>query len=335
MAATAVDLDDVTTRASAAFTRRFDGATITQLDQLDSGASSLTYRAATAGASGPGTAVVKVAPPGLDPVRNRDVLRQARVLDVLHAAKNVAVPEIYGTDPGAPPDVPPLFVMSYAPGESYEPLRTGPDGAPDDDELGQRTRAATEILAALQAPQLAESFPDEPVVTLVDEIDKWARALATVDPSWVPDLDRAEAAIRSDVPEMMDPVVLHGDWRLGNMQCLGGEVRAVIDWEIWAIGDPRLDLAWFCMMMDRSHPGIMVDRPGTPTPDSIVELYEAAAGSATRDFAWFVALTAFKQAATSALISKHAIKREQFGPADQRRVALASEMLRWSLELLD
>ena len=64
---------------------------------------------------------MKVAPPGLDPVRNRDVLRQARVLTALAEVADVAVPAVWGTEAGTPPGIPPLFVMSYVEGESYEP----------------------------------------------------------------------------------------------------------------------------------------------------------------------------------------------------------------------
>lgn len=334
MPATPVDIDDVSRRASTALTHRFPSAQISQLEQLTGGASSLTYRASLDSGAPIDTAVVKVAPPGLDPVRNRDVLRQSRLLAALHEHPGVGVPEIYGTDPGDPPEVPPLFAMSYVEGESYEPLRSDGAGAPTADELVARTNAAAAMLAALQTPELPASFPDEPVMALTDEIDKWSKALATVDPAWVPGLDVTESALRAEVPEPADPVVLHGDWRLGNMQCVAGDVRAVIDWEIWSIGDPRLDLAWFCMMMDRDHPGVMHDRPDTPTPSAIVGMYERASGQVVDDFGWFMALTAFKQSATSALIVKHATKRGEFGPAEQRRVKLVRDLLDWARALL-
>ena len=38
--------------------------------------------------------MIKVAPPGLEPVRNRDVLRQARALRALHPVDGVNVPEV-------------------------------------------------------------------------------------------------------------------------------------------------------------------------------------------------------------------------------------------------
>jgi hypothetical protein len=35
--------------------------------------------------------------------------------------------------------------------------------------------------------------------------------------------------------------VVHGDFRLGNLMAARASVNAVIDWEIWSIGDPRID----------------------------------------------------------------------------------------------
>src|SRR6476659_8977755 len=84
---------------------------------LAGGASSLTFSARV----GDQRVVVKVAPPGLPPVLNRDVLRQARVLRALHGTA-VPVPDVLWEDAGDPPDEPPLFVMSFVAGASLEPL---------------------------------------------------------------------------------------------------------------------------------------------------------------------------------------------------------------------
>jgi aminoglycoside phosphotransferase (APT) family kinase protein len=108
----------------------------------------------------------------------------------------------------------------------------------------------------------------------------------------------------------------------------------VIDWEIWSVGDPRLDLAWFCMMMDRGHPGVTIDRANLPTQNDMVGWYQETSGAAVADLPWFLALASYKQSATSALISKNALKRNQFGAADRRRVDLAGALLRWTLDLL-
>ena len=91
--------------------------TISQLRPLAGGASSLTY----AGERGDQRVVVKVAPPGVEPIAHRDVLRQSRIMRLL-VPTPVPVPAELLEDKGDPPGVPPLFVMSYVAGMSLEPL---------------------------------------------------------------------------------------------------------------------------------------------------------------------------------------------------------------------
>ena len=65
--------------------------------------SSLTFTGLVTGGPTEGERVVlKVAPPGLEPVRNRDVARQARLMRALAGAPGVRVPTVYFEDDGAP-----------------------------------------------------------------------------------------------------------------------------------------------------------------------------------------------------------------------------------------
>src|SRR5436190_2787559 len=148
-----------------------------ELAPLSGGASSLTFSARVGGAR----VVVKVAPPGLAPVLNRDVLRQARLLRALHGSA-VPVPEVIWEDAGDPPDVPPLFVMSFVAGDSLEPLFDLDGGVPEA-IVAERMRNAATTLGALHAiDPRAIGLVAEPIVGVGAEIDRWCRALAPVDP---------------------------------------------------------------------------------------------------------------------------------------------------------
>ena len=70
--------------------------------------------------------VVKVSPPGLEPVRNRDMLRQSRAQKAL-AGSPVPVPPVIAEDGGAPPEIPPYFAMEMVPGECVELAFLPPD----------------------------------------------------------------------------------------------------------------------------------------------------------------------------------------------------------------
>jgi aminoglycoside phosphotransferase (APT) family kinase protein len=77
-------------------------------------------------------------------------------------------------------------------------------------------------------------------------------------------------------PEPGPAVVVHGDFRLGNLLVDAGGLRAVLDWELTHIGDRHEDLAWATIRAWR------FDRyraPGTfPEAEPWLDAYQAAAG---------------------------------------------------------
>jgi aminoglycoside phosphotransferase (APT) family kinase protein len=274
--------------------------------RLPGGASSLTYRG-TLGDGRP--VVVKVAPAGLDPVLNRDVLRQARLLRAI-AGSGVPVPEVLWEHAGEPPNVPPLFVMSLVPGTSFEPL-FDPDDGGDVTTVAERMRNAAGVMTALHTvdPQAA-GLGVEPVVGPAEEVARWSRALGTVDSELAPNWDEVALALGQAVPAARPPRVVHGDYRLGNMLATGPTITAIIDWEIWTIGDPRVDLGWFLVNADPDtyrRPTRYAGR--LPSPDELAAIY-----GDSPDLYWFQALACFKSAATIALIVKHNRRRPDPDP---------------------
>jgi aminoglycoside phosphotransferase (APT) family kinase protein len=330
---------DVQRRTAQTLAVRWPGSTVRRLSRLPGGASSLTYLAEVTGAPRD-RVVVKMAPPGLAPVRNRDVLRQARVLQALAQVPEVAVPQVHATDAGDPPDIPPLFVMDYVDGESYEPLLTAPRSRadlPTAEQVESRALAAVQMLAALHRQGVAGlGLADEPVTSLPEECARWAKAFATCE------LTAAEAELETECrrrlvrhqPVQVNPVILHGDWRLGNMQCQGGAVRAVIDWEIWSVGDPRTDLAWMMLMADREHPSAGSPDAFIPLPRQLLAWYETAANAAVGELDWVQGLMRYKQGATSALLVKNAQRRGEAGEHVERLRSSIRGVLQWALTFL-
>ncbi len=295
---------------------------VAAIGPLAGGASSLTYRGVRNGCP----VVVKVAPPGLPPVRHRDVLRQARILRAL-APTAVPVPEVLLTDPGSPPEVPPLFVMTLMPGESIEPLfdLDGPargSDAPDGPTMGARMSAAAGVMADLHRIDLGAGGLDlgaggldmgeEPVVDSDAEIERWCQLLRTVDATLVPGWEDLAAALRRTGPPAMGPALVHGDFRLGNLLAAGECITAVVDWEIWTVGDPRVDAGWFLANADPATYGrpTRYATPGMlPSVEALAADYAATLGRAVAELGWFIALARFKSAATWSLIVKHNRRR--------------------------
>lgn len=85
--------------------------------------------------------------------------------------------------------------------------------------------------------------------------------------------------LRDHLPEPRPPVLLHGDFRNGNLIIDPDKgLAAVLDWELCHIGDPAEDLGWICVNSWRfGRP----DRPvgGFGDYDDLLAGYEAAGGT--------------------------------------------------------
>jgi aminoglycoside phosphotransferase (APT) family kinase protein len=302
---------------------RLGAAGVTEVRRLAGGASSLTF----AGTLDGKTVVVKVAPPGLEPVLHRDVLRQARAIDALRSCP-VPVPEILRQDRGAPPDEPPLFVMTFVDGESVEPLFDLDAAARDPTVMADRLRHAAVVLAQLHRLEPATlGLGAEPSIALTEEIDRWCRSLSTVDPALVAGWQDVATALRSTLPPPWRTGLCHGDFRLGNLLATDERITAVIDWEIWSMGDPRVDAGWFLINADPDTYRRNTSYSGTtPAPAELADIYAATLGCAVPELDWFSALALFKSAATWSLIVK--LNRRQTSPRpDLEAMAAAPQSL--------
>ena len=297
----------VTDAVLAALRRRLVPRGVTDLVPLAGGASSLTYRGSMDGRS----IVVKMAPPGHAPVAHRDVLRQARMIAAL-SGSDVPVPEVLWCDAGDPPDVPPLFAMTLVDGESFEPLFDAHAGGADS-AVTQRYYAAAQVMARLhRLDPDSLGCGDEPVGDAATEIERWSATLATVDPELAPGWRDVADALRTALPAPVAAAVVHGDFRLGNLLAAGAEITAVIDWEIWSIGDPRIDAGWFLINSDPQtyHRGTPYDSH-VPGIGRLAACYTEARETDVADLRYFMALACFKSTATWSLIVKHNRRRAE------------------------
>jgi aminoglycoside phosphotransferase (APT) family kinase protein len=48
-------------------------------------------------------------------------------------------------------------------------------------------------------------------------------------------------------PPAVEPAIVHGDFRMGNLMVGADGLRAVLDWELAHLGDPMEDLGWLCV----------------------------------------------------------------------------------------
>ena len=86
------------------------------------------------------------------------------------------------------------------------------------------------------------------------------------------------AWLRDNLPGREEPVLNHGDYRLGNLLAEDSRLTGVLDWELAHFGDRHEDLAFGCMAVWRF---ARVDRPalGLGSLQDYVDAYEAESGA--------------------------------------------------------
>jgi len=85
------------------------------------------------------------------------------------------------------------------------------------------------------------------------------------------------AWLLENAPSCGSPVVVHGDFRLGNVVVDETGLRAILDWEFSSIGDPHEDLAWPFVRDWRF--GVDQNRfAGITDGEDFLESYEAESG---------------------------------------------------------
>ena len=80
----------------------------------------------------------------------------------------------------------------------------------------------------------------------IRQVSWWARVWRDDRTEPVPLITWTECWLREHAPICDEPVVVHGDYRMGNFMFEepGGEISAVLDWELAHLGDFHADLGW-------------------------------------------------------------------------------------------
>jgi aminoglycoside phosphotransferase (APT) family kinase protein len=91
-----------------------------------------------------------------------------------------------------------------------------------------------------------------------------------------PALELAFRVLAGRLPEPVAPRLVHGDFRNGNLLVGEDGVRAVLDWELAHVGDPREDLGWVCAKAWRF--GSTLPVGGFGTRDELLDGYAEVVG---------------------------------------------------------
>jgi len=237
---------------------------VTDLVHLSGGASRETWSFTARTAGEHRRLVVQVQRPGSP----HDIRVEAAVLRAAGAA-GVAVAGVVASsdDPGALGG--PYLVVEHIDGETIA-RRILRDGA---------FAAARERLVADCGQALARLHALDPAtVAGLEATDPLGRYREVLDELGEPHpaFELGFRWLEANRPPARRPVVVHGDFRLGNLIVGPDGLRAAIDWELAHIGDPAEDLGWLCVRAWRF--GAPLPAAGLGSYEALLEAYAAAGG---------------------------------------------------------
>jgi aminoglycoside phosphotransferase (APT) family kinase protein len=254
-------------------------------------------------------------PPSVPPPNSeKSILREARVLTALNGSA-VPHPHCYGgcDDPaviGAP-----FYVMDRMPGWAAE-LRDGRiyHKAPFDQtpcEYGVAYAMVDGLVALANVDYRAVGLSDfgKPENFLERQVDRWDGQLRSYGQLYgyagreLPGYAYVRDWLRANVPTSFKAGIIHGDIGTPNalfQDGLPARLSALIDWELSTIGDPLLDLAWFCNgLRDEREPGRISEKAlyaaaNFPTRQELARYYAAGTGRDITAFDYYLILAMFK-----------------------------------------
>ncbi len=257
------------------------GAEVTDLRRLTGGASRTTWAFQADGRR----LILRTGP--TDEVHAGMEL-EARV-QALAAEQGAPVPEILAASNSAEPLGNPFLICTEIPGETI--VRKIYRGLDDAGRAGLLRQCAAALAAIHRAdPAAAGLLAEDPVAQSRAELD------AVTEPGGASaTFEWAFRWLELNRPAVVTTTLVHGDFRMGNLIIdpeAGCRLAAVLDWELVHAGDPREDLAWFCIRAWRFGAPRALGAGGLGSIEDFLAAYAAAGGiliDAT-EFRWWLVL---------------------------------------------
>jgi aminoglycoside phosphotransferase (APT) family kinase protein len=184
------------------------------------------------------------------------------------------------------------------------------------DETG-RARLLLQCAQALAAIHRAD--PNLPALTREDQLVEWRERLDAMGDTTAT-FEWGFRWLAARRPQPSRNVLVHGDFRMGNLIVDGSDLAAVLDWELVHVGQAYEDLAWFCIRAWRFGAPASLGAGGLGSIESFLLAYEQASG-ATVDrvaFRWWLVLATLRWG----VICRHQAERHLSGQV--RSVELAA-----------
>jgi len=233
-----------------------------------------------------------------------DMGREHKVVSAL-APTSVPVAPIVGLCQDDSVNGAPFYVMEFVEGPILRGLAEA-DAFPDEGDrraIGERVVDTLVDIHAVdpEAASLGDLGRKEDYVAR--QLHRWQGQWEKSKTRELDAVDAVHERLAARIPEQGPATIVHGDYRLDNMILTpGGEVAAVVDWELCTLGDPLADVG--LLMVYWPEPGdelVALGQPATLAPgfpgrDELRARYAERSGRDLSQLDFYVALGYWKLA---------------------------------------
>jgi aminoglycoside phosphotransferase (APT) family kinase protein len=248
--------------------------------------------------------VLRRPPRGPLPPSAHDVLREARLLEVL-GPLGFPVPAVLATceDPGVIGA--PFYVMPFVEGHVLT-HELPPEYAAAPHQIGDELVDCLVDLHAIDFEAVGLAGLGRAEGYLKRQLKRFQGLLEVNATRPLPELERVAAWLADNLPASPAATVVHGDYRLGNVMFAPREPHlvAVLDWEMATIGDPLADVGYMTAMWaeaaDPPNPvadlSAVTRGEGFPSREALARRYAEETGLALDALPWYQVLATWKAA---------------------------------------
>ena len=171
-----------------------------------------------------------------------------------------------------------------------------------------RARLLLQCAQALAAIHRAD--PNLPGLTHEDQLLEWRERLDAMGDTTAT-FEWGFRWLAARKPEPSPSVLVHGDYRMGNLIVDGSDLAAVLDWELVHVGEAYEDLAWFCIRAWRFGAPASLGAGGLGSIESFLRAYEQASATTVDRvaFHWWLMLATLRWG----VICRHQAERHLSG----------------------
>lgn len=244
------------------------------------------------------------------PESHATILREARVLQAL-ASTEVPHPGLVALcdDPDVLGTV--FFLM-----DAVDGFNAGTEGLPKlhasrseiRHRMGLAMVDAIAALGSLDSMALGlqdigrpEGFLQRQVRRWRNQLDSYASFAGWPGAQDLPAVDPIACWLEAERPTEAIPGLLHGDFHLSNVMFRhdGGDLAAVVDWEMATVGDPLLDLGWLLATWPRPDGAHHLKNniapwQGFPVAEELIERYAQRSPRDLSAIRWYAVLACYK-----------------------------------------